>query len=159
MTILHFEATAPVNPPDASPVLTQAQLWAGLQRKVRHANEFVPPITSCTVEKEEGNVVHRRVVFNGTKEMTEVCTELAPHKVEFTLEDGSEVENIIGSGPSGKADELYLTYSFKWKLPGVEDGSDEAKEALAKQQQMSAGAVTSSLAAIRAMVSDGRIKA
>lgn len=136
MVVLHFAATAPVNPPDATPVLSQAQLWAGLKRKVRHADEFVPPITSCVVEKEEGNVVHRRVVFNGTKEVTETCTELAPHKVEFLMEDGTEVENIIGSGPSGKPEELYLTYSFKWKYPEMEEGSEEAQKELERQQKV-----------------------
>lgn len=139
MAVLHLAATAPVNPTGATPVLTQAQLWEGLRRKVRHANEFVPPITSCTVEKEEGNVVHRRVVFNGTKEMTEVCMELAPHKVEFVLEDGSEVENIVASGPSGNPEDLYLTYSFKWKYPDLEEGSEVAKTTLEKQQQVCIG--------------------
>lgn len=137
MTVLYFAATAPVNPAGAEPVLSPAQVWEGLRRKIRHADEFVPPITSCVVEKEEGNVVHRRVVFNGIKEMTEVCTELAPHKVEFVLEDGTEVENILAQGITGEDTDLHLTYSFKWQFPELQEGSAEAKEKLAGQQKVS----------------------
>lgn len=135
MVVLYLAATAPINPPSETP-LTPAQVWAGLQHKVRHADQFVPPITSCIVTKEEGNVVNRTVVFGGERELTEVCTEFAPHRVDFKLEDGSEVTNIVGLGPSGKEDDLFLTYAFKWVLEGVEEGSKEAKEAFEKQQQV-----------------------
>lgn len=136
MVTLYFAATAPINPPSEK-ALTQAQVWAGLQRKVRHANEFVPPITSCIVNKEEANVVHRTVVFEGVRELTEVCTEYAPHRVDFTLADGSEVTNIVGLGPSGNDDDLHLTYAFKWIVADAEEGSKEAKEALDRQQKVS----------------------
>ncbi len=137
MAILYYAATAPVNPAGASPVLSPAQVWEGLRRKVRHADQFVPPITSCIVDKEEGNVVHRRVIFEGREEMAEVCTELAPHKVEFRLEDGTEVENVLAAGPSGGESDLYLTYSFKWKFPKIEQGSKEEGDMLAQQQKVS----------------------
>lgn len=133
MVVLYYAATAPINPPSASPVLTSAQVWSGLRQKVRHADQFVPPITSCVVEKEADNVVHRRVVFNGTREMTETCTELPPHRVQFVLEDGTEVENILAPGPEG---ELYLTYAFKWKVDGVEEGTEEAGRVLGEQQKV-----------------------
>ncbi|EGX95167.1 hypothetical protein CCM_03439 [Cordyceps militaris CM01] len=159
MTILHYAATAPVNPSGAAPVLTAAQVWEGLRRKIRHADQFVPLITSCVVEKEESNVVHRRVAFEGSKEMTEVCTELAPHKVEFRLEDGTEIENILAPGPSGGPSDLYLTYSFKWKFPKIEQGSQEEQDMRTQQQTMALGAVQSTIKVIREMVSDGRLKA
>lgn len=118
-------------------VLTPAQVWEGLRRKVRHADQFVPPITSCIVDREEDNVVHRRVIFEGSKEMSEVCTELAPHRVDFRLEDGTEIENILAPGPSGDETDLYLTYSFKWKFPKIERGSTEERDMLAEQQKVS----------------------
>lgn len=64
MPVAYLSHTSPINPPSASPVLTVPQIWAGLQRKVRFAQEFVPVIESCTVleEKEDGTVI-RDVVF------------------------------------------------------------------------------------------------
>lgn len=59
MPTVHLSYTSAINKPGASPVLTVPQIWAGLQRKVRFAQEFVPVIESCTVleEKEDGTVV------------------------------------------------------------------------------------------------------
>ena len=78
--------TQPVNPAGASPILTKPQLWAGLQRKVRHAEEFVPVIVSCEVLGEEANVVTRQVVFqegfgNSKGPIKEVCKEYEPTMV------------------------------------------------------------------------------
>ena len=70
--------SVPVNPPDATFILKRIQLWTALQRKVRHATEFVPLMKSCTVVKEEGDVVLRDAVLvqeNGTvREMREEVT-------------------------------------------------------------------------------------
>ena len=63
MVTLHTAYTAPINPGNASPVLTSAQVWLGLQRKIRHAEEFVPVIESCKVISDENGVVNREVVF------------------------------------------------------------------------------------------------
>jgi hypothetical protein len=63
MTKIHLAYTAPINPAGASPVLTIPQIWAGLQRKIRHAEEFVPVIESCTVDSDENGVVVRQVKF------------------------------------------------------------------------------------------------
>jgi hypothetical protein len=68
--ILHIAHTTPINPPSA-PALTRAQVWAGLERKIRHAEEFVPVISSCTVLSDEDGVVVRDVRFKlgqGAKE-------------------------------------------------------------------------------------------
>jgi hypothetical protein len=60
MVLIAVSFTAPID----SPTLTRAHLWTGLQRKIRHAEEFVPVIKSCTVLSEESGVVERKVVFN-----------------------------------------------------------------------------------------------
>ncbi|KAF1735488.1 hypothetical protein CRV24_004412 [Beauveria bassiana] len=86
--------TSPRQPLWPSPVLTPAQVWEGLRRKVCHADQFGPPITSCVVKKEDNNVVHRRVVFEGGKEMTEVCTELARRRVELQMALGAVQSTI-----------------------------------------------------------------
>jgi hypothetical protein len=63
MVHYHLAYTAPINPPSASPVLTVPQVWAGLQRKIRFAQEFVSAITDCEVLSEENGVVTRVVKF------------------------------------------------------------------------------------------------
>jgi hypothetical protein len=63
MVNINLAYTSPINPSGASPILTQPQIWAGLQRKIRFAQEFVPVIESCEVlEEDEQGVVTREVV-------------------------------------------------------------------------------------------------
>jgi hypothetical protein len=50
---LHTAVTVPINPPSASPVLTQAQVWKGLDEKARRPMGFVP-ITECTITEDRG---------------------------------------------------------------------------------------------------------
>jgi hypothetical protein len=77
MVKLYLAHTSPINPPSSTPVLTQPQLWAGLQRKIRFAQEFVPVIESCTVVSDTNGEVVRDVVFKkgaGPKDKArEVC--------------------------------------------------------------------------------------
>lgn len=135
MPAVHVAATLPINPPGAQPVLSRAQVWAGLRRKVRHAEEFVPIITGCDVVSDEDGVVTRKVSFEGREDpVTEVCTELPPCRVDFAMEDGSRVQNIVGEGEGG---ELYMTYAFVWQVAGVEEGSEGLKEAEARHQKVS----------------------
>ena len=59
MVILYLSYTSKINKEGDAPVLTIDQVWKGLQRKIRFAQEFVPIIESCTVleEKEDGTVI------------------------------------------------------------------------------------------------------
>lgn len=64
MVHIHLAYTSLINPSGASPVLTRPQIWAGLQRKIRFAQEFVPIIERCDVlEESEDGVVTREVGF------------------------------------------------------------------------------------------------
>jgi len=144
MAIIHLAYTAPVNPSGATPTLSQAQLWAGFQRKVRKPSDFVPVIASAEVTKEEGNVVTRTVTFKEGRpgahggsagdQVVEVCSSYAPCRVDYAVSDGSSVSNIISQGPGG---ELFVTYAFAWKHEGMEEGGKEFEEAKAKHEQVS----------------------
>jgi hypothetical protein len=142
MATIHLAYTAPINPPDASPVLTQAHVFAGMRRKVRKAHEFVPVITDCEVLSEEGNVVTRKVQFRpggGPGLVTEVCTEYAPARVDFEQDNGSSVKNIVAAGPSGRDDDLFMTYLFAWKRDDLEEGTDAYKEAVETYKKVRCG--------------------
>jgi hypothetical protein len=136
MVTINVAYTAPINPSTTSPALTQAQVWDGLKLKVRKAQEFVPLIVSCEVLSEEetakGFTVVRQVVFKpgqGPKKagepVKEVCVHFAPCRVDFEQENGSTISNVVSSGPDG---ELFMTYAFEWRHPGVAEGSEEAKK-------------------------------
>lgn len=63
MVTFHLAHTSPINPPNTTPTLTTTQVWQGLQRKIRFAQEFVPVIESCSVLEDKDGVVVRDVVF------------------------------------------------------------------------------------------------
>jgi hypothetical protein len=119
MVVINLGYTAPVNRPGDFPQLTLAQVWEGLQYKVRRAEKFVPIITACEVLSEEDNrrkspsaehVITRRVTFqpgggplNGGGTVTEVCKLYAPCRIDFHQEDGSTIGNYVTQGSSGDA--------------------------------------------------------
>ncbi|KAF9901254.1 hypothetical protein EC991_006382 [Linnemannia zychae] len=163
MSSTNLSFTTPINPPGAEPVLSRARVWKGLQRKVRHANEFVPIIHSCEVVSEEENVVTRVITFeNGKSPIREVCTEYEPSRVEFIMEDGTKVQNIVSVGMSpdntGSDNNLFLTYAFEWKMPqGITKGTPQWDEMVANHTKMSNGSLLHSVEVLRSMAKDGRI--
>jgi hypothetical protein len=82
MVKIHLAYTSLINPPGSSPILTQSQVWSGLQRKIRYAQEFVPIILSCDVLEDKDGVITREVRFAegaGPKpKAREVCRGLWP---------------------------------------------------------------------------------
>jgi hypothetical protein len=135
MTVFNLAFTAPINPEGATPVLSQSQVWSGLQRKVRRAYEFVPIITACEVVSEttnpEGNLtIVRKATFKkevhggkGTYDAQEECVLYEPTRVDFKQPDGTIIYNTVSKGHNG---ELYMTYTFEWRRPDITEGSEEA---------------------------------
>ncbi|KAF2100616.1 DUF1857-domain-containing protein [Rhizodiscina lignyota] len=168
VTRINLAYTGPVNPPGAKPVLSLQQVWQGLERKVRYAQEFVPVIESCKVTREEGVEVDRYVIFKPQdgaehgkegESVHELVRLYEPCKVDFARDDGSLVCNIVADGPAGTTEDLQMTYSFELKFPDIKEGDTKAIEEMRKKQQgMAKTAVESSIKTIREMVTDGRIK-
>jgi acetylaranotin biosynthesis cluster protein L len=129
MVNFYIAYTAPINPTSASPPLTRPQVWSGLQRKIRFAQEFVPSIIGCTVLSDAATTVVRDVEFKRgfgpPGKVREVCRSFAPSWVDFEQTDGSTVKNVVSDGADGA---LYLTYVFEWRHEGLEEGSAEASE-------------------------------
>jgi len=161
MVSLTTAYTAPINPQGVTPVLTRATVFAGLRRKVRKAQEFVPVIISCEVLSEDGNTVIREVEFkDGTGppgKVKEVCAEFDPTKVDFQQTDGTTISNIISDGPSGQPEDLFMTYSFEWKHPNVEEGSAEVEELLEKHKKTAKMAVDMTIETVRRMAKEGSL--
>ncbi|KAF5567873.1 hypothetical protein FNAPI_447 [Fusarium napiforme] len=163
MVNINLAYSAPINPSGASPILSEAQIWNGLRRKVRKAHEFVAPILECEVLSEEqtelSTKVTRQVVFgkeargsNGNV-VKEVVYEFAPTRVDFYHPDGSKIFNIVSVDQEGN---LMLTYAFEWRHPGVEAESEQAKE-LRDKYMKGKGAVEGTIATIRKLVKEGEL--
>ena len=63
MVVLYQSQTYPINPPNASPVLTLAEVWAVMQEKCRKPELFVAPISACKVLEETDSFMKRMVTF------------------------------------------------------------------------------------------------
>ncbi|RVX68854.1 hypothetical protein B0A52_07509 [Exophiala mesophila] len=154
--------TAPVNPANASPVLTTSQIWKALEKKVGAGQDFVGgAITATTVlstsTTPEGNpVTEREVTFrDGNRVVHETCISFEPMKVEFIQPDGSKVQNVVSQGRGGEHD-LYLTYTFEWLHEGATP--DELAVFREKEWKVAIMAVEKTIEVIRAMVKDGKIQ-
>lgn len=152
--------TAPINPPGSTPILNRKQIWAGLQLKIRSAETFVAAaIESTTVLNESidpstGNpVTVREVLFRETqRKVQETVTAFEDCRVEFQQPDGSRVSNVISEGAGG---ELFMTYIFEWRHPGV---SEEELVALReKEKGMSRMAVEGTIQVLRLLVDEGKL--
>ncbi|KAF2190902.1 DUF1857-domain-containing protein [Zopfia rhizophila CBS 207.26] len=137
-----------INPPGITPILNYPQIWAGLQRKIRFAQEFVPVIESCNVISDKDGVVERQ------DSAREVVRSYEPAWVDFEQDDGTHIRNIVSDGPSGTPSDLHMTYMFEFRLPHIQEGEAAEKE-LARLKGMSKKAVESSIEVIREMVKDG----
>ncbi|KAJ5128489.1 Protein of unknown function DUF1857 [Penicillium atrosanguineum] len=150
--------TAPINPPGVTP-LSLDQIWAGLLLKIRSAQTFVPAaIESTDVLSEStdpsGNAVTvREVLFcESGKKVKETVTAFEKCRVEFEQPDGSRVSNVVSKGAGG---ELYMTYIFEWRHPGV--SGEEMKALLEKETKMSQMAVEGTIKALRQLAEEKKL--
>ena len=172
MTILYAAATVPVNPPGAATVLTQDQLWAGLELKRTHPQLFLEVIYSCDVLEQDEDSVLREVVFKDGggvgsapvigKKVQERITHIQPLtstagsglETFQTIGSAGRVLNILSTGPNK---DLYLTFTFEWAHPEIEAGTDAAVEKQALYQSTARAGVEGTLEKIREMVRTGKL--
>ncbi|KAK5173733.1 uncharacterized protein LTR77_002414 [Saxophila tyrrhenica] len=160
--VIHCAYTEAVNPSGASPVLTRDQIWNGMQRKIRKAQDFVPIIDGCDVLEEKHTEVVREahfMEFNGNppKSVKEVCKSYYPTKVDFWQPDGTLITNTVSDGSSLEEADLNMTYTFEWRYPNVEEGSEDHKQKLEASRKGAKQAVHSSIEAMRRMASAGEL--
>lgn len=89
MVNIHCAYTEPINPSGASPTLSRDQVWRGLQRKIRKAQDFVPVIEGTDVLEEKENEVTRVAHFKGAEgkpghQVKEICKSYYPTKVSWS---------------------------------------------------------------------------
>lgn len=152
--------TAPINPSGATPVVTPEQIWNGLLLKIRSAETFVPgaiqstKVVSESVDSLTGNpVTVREVLFRETQKIVqETVTTFKPTRVDFEQPNGSKISNVISEGAGG---ELYMTYIFEWRHPGV--SKEELAALLEKEKKMSQMAVEGTIKVLRQLVEEKKL--
>ena len=88
MVVVYCAYTEQINPQGVTPVMTRDQIWKGLQRKIRRAQDFVPVIEGCDVLEEKDNEVTREAHFKEAlgrpaQTVREVCKSYYPTKASF----------------------------------------------------------------------------
>ena len=63
MVILYQSQTCPINPPDASPILTIDEVWEVMMLKCRKPELFVAPMSGSKVLEESSTFMKRSVTF------------------------------------------------------------------------------------------------
>ncbi|KAJ5580077.1 uncharacterized protein N7459_006062 [Penicillium hispanicum] len=151
--------TAPINPPGETP-LPRSQIWAGLLLKIRSAETFVAAaiqstdVLSESVDAATGNAVTvREVLFRESqKKVKEVVTAFPDCRVEFAQPDGSRISNVVSEGAGG---DLYMTYIFEWRHPGV--SQEELAALLEKERRMSQMAVEGTIRVLRELAAQNKL--
>ncbi|KAL8782950.1 MAG: hypothetical protein Q9195_009523 [Heterodermia aff. obscurata] len=136
MVVVIDAHTEPVNPPDASPVLTHDQLWGGALFELRNKALFFPSIESSEVISEtEEEIVIRSMM----KDHTTTGHTAGEHVTTFALSapnktDGVDdvypnfhIIGIISQGSGGDTD-LYYTVIYEWNEKEIEKGSAQHEE-------------------------------
>ncbi|KAJ7274881.1 hypothetical protein C8J57DRAFT_1312976 [Mycena rebaudengoi] len=149
-----FAATRVVNPPGVEPIITEEQLWKGLEFKARNPKAFVPMITSSIVTSDDGNNAVREVKFKHAPDVvvSETIEGHEPTVVYFEMDTSHRVLNIISYG---SANELLLTYCFSNGIPSIP--SDKPKPN-AKELNATIGKnVEGSIVVVRQMVKEEKL--
>jgi hypothetical protein len=145
-----------VNPPSASPRLSQEQVWRGLVMKAENALLFVPSMQACSLLERSAGGLLREVVIDGHR-FREKITFTPPVEVLFerirTEENAGRITNVISDSEHG----LLLTFTFAVNLPGAAPGTAEERQKGEAMRESYVGAVKAMLARVRALVKEGKL--
>ncbi|GAA5954686.1 hypothetical protein JCM3765_003857 [Sporobolomyces pararoseus] len=146
-----FACTRPVNPPGVEPVLSEEQVWKGLEKKAREPSLFVQAITSAEVIKDEGNKVTRLVSINNGEKLEEHIESHGNAVIYFDFATKpTRVLNVLSYGPSG---EMLLTYCFANGIPGV----PADKKSVEDLNETLGNVVDHGIQVIRDLVKEGKL--
>lgn len=161
MVVLYQSQTYPINPRNASPVLTVSEVWEVMQIKCRKPELFIASISACEVLEEKDSFMKRAVTFKegmgppGGKVVEDLDIH-APWKVDFrNLDTGAFINNTISQGDHET--DLYLTFYFQWPYPKIEEGSEEAKKTSNQLWEQARKTVQHTIEVAREMKSKGEL--
>lgn len=140
----------------SDPLLSRAQVWAGLLRKAHDGTRFIPAMTRCEVVAEEEGGLVRDVVIGGLPAREQV--KFYPLRKAVYLRLSGPADGIIVNEILELADgELKLRFSFALQLKDVDSGTDAERKLSATLCEGYFSAVDTALAEIRRGVKAGLI--
>ncbi|KAJ7662796.1 DUF1857-domain-containing protein [Mycena polygramma] len=148
-----FAVTRPVNPAGTTTILTDAQIWKGMEYKARNPKLFLPNFVSSKYISDTGNRSTVEHPVLGSILLKEDIELHAPTMVSFeTNLDGLRVTNLISYGP---AEELLLTWTFVNGVPGIP--ADRPKPSTKELNGRLGTEVEKALEIVRQLVKEGKI--
>ncbi|KAJ5126763.1 hypothetical protein N7448_007542 [Penicillium atrosanguineum] len=165
MITLNVAYTEPVNCSDPCiPTLTREQIWKGLELKARCPQDFIPSFDNSRVieERDDGSYILREAhVASDLREspmagkwIREECRLYRPIMSHFTLPDGSIIQNALSEGPG---QDLYLTFTYQWKLFDIEPKTKEAEMARDDHMKLAVSSVQGTIRALRKLAEEHRL--
>ncbi len=77
--------------------------------------------------------------------------------MDFWQPNGALITNTVSDGPGLTENDLNMTYTFEWRYPNVEEGSDDHKQKSQTCREGAKTAVHSSIEAMRKMAAAGEL--
>jgi hypothetical protein len=146
--MIELTKAIPVNEP-GMPVLTRADVFAGLKMKADNALPFVPAITKCDVIERRSPLQFVRDIELRGEKLRELVTLEPETRVTFQRLAGSVLGTILNEIEEDPDGSLSLRFSFKLMLEGIAAGSDEETEYARTMESDYMKAVDATLGAIR----------
>lgn len=78
-------------------------------------------------------------------------------QVDFWQPSGALITNTISDGPGLTEKDLNMTYTFEWRHPEVEEGSEEHRRLAEQRVQEAQMAVHKSIESMRRMAAAGEL--
>jgi len=148
----------PVNPPGATPRLSRADVWRGLEMKANNALPFVPSISYCVVtERISDTEFVREIEFRGERSHERVTLQ-PQERVTFERLDGSVSGRILNEIEEADGD-LALRFTYTLEIDGMPAGSDQEREYAAGMEADYLKAVEATLGAVRRVAAGERVEA
>ncbi len=138
-------------------ILTADQLWRGLVIKQEDSLPFVPGMTSCEVVERHETYLVRDIIFLG-ESLRERIVFHPPKKVETERLSGKIRGKITNEIEEKESGELLLYFSFALEAEGIPVDSPEEQAYFQPFEENYVGAVQTTLATIRSMVTEGKLK-
>ena len=147
-----FERTVDVNDDPDTVQLNRHEVWLGLVMKAGNALPFVPQMDKCEVVERGENWIIRDIRVFG-QDMRERVT-LEPERLVTFERLGGPVPGRIENEITEVDGVLRLRFGFALRAEGIEEGSQEEKDHFAPSIPAYNGAVASTLAAVRQLVTE-----
>ncbi|POS69116.1 hypothetical protein DHEL01_v212489 [Diaporthe helianthi] len=150
--VINFTFTSPVNRPGQQPILSQDDVWKGIEHITRRPQDVVDYVSRCEVFADTGLSLKRRLVF---KEGPNLPDKPIEQNVEYVGPPGIGTSAlVVAHGESD--DEVYLSQTLQDPYPpGITRGSTEASEFRKHRETLAKSNIKSNIEYFRQLKANG----